>query len=212
MDQCYIYVVLSATPYKIGKFIRKFTGSEYNHASIALDEGLTDMYSFARRHCRVPLYGGFVKESSSRFCPKGVNSMVKFHRIPVSQEAYNALEGRIQSMYQDKEHYLYNYFSFLSVPLHRSIPVQDAYTCVEFCVDVLDTVGFPVSSGRYYSIDDLISVLDPYTVYTGPMPQRSQFDADFYASRPLPHPLLTSVISILSLVPRMTAKEKTSVN
>ena len=63
----YIYVVFSSTPYKIGKTIRMLTGEKYNHVSISLDAELTQMYSFARRYYKTPFYGGFVKESLSRY-------------------------------------------------------------------------------------------------------------------------------------------------
>lgn len=203
MNEKYVYIVFSATPYKIGKMIRSFTKDAYNHASIALDEDLTRMYGFARRYRKVPLYGGFVRESTSRFNPNGVNSSVKIHRIPVSEETYAALEARMDAMYQNREEYLYNHLSFLAFPLKRPVPIRDAYTCLEFCVEILYSIGFDVAPGKYYSIGDILTLLEPYTVYEGLMPQTGAYDADFYAKRPLSHPTLTSVKCILDLVPRI---------
>lgn len=203
MNQKYVYIVFSATPYRIGKMIRSFTKDAYNHASISLDEDLSRMYGFARRYCNVPLYGGFVKESTSRFQPKGINSSVKIHRIPVTEEAYRSLEARFDTMYQHREDYLYNHFSFLAVPLKKPIHVRDAYTCLEFCVEVMHSIGLDVTPGKYYSIHDILTFLEPYTLYEGPMPQNSEYDADFFAKKPIPYPTLTSVKCILDLVPRM---------
>ena len=90
-----VQLLQGLTPYKIGKMIRTLTGEPYNHVSIALDEELDRMYAFARRYCRVPLYGGFVKETTSRYAPDGVPSMVKIHKLPVSPEAYDALAQRL---------------------------------------------------------------------------------------------------------------------
>lgn len=203
MNQQYVYIVFSSTPYKIGRMIRSITKDAYNHASVALDEDLTRMYGFARRYCNVPLYGGFVRESQSRFCHKGINSTVKVHKIPVTQEQYQALEARIDGMYENRDAYLYNHLSFLAVPLRKPIRVRDAYTCLEFCVDVMNSIGLDVTPGKYYSIRDVLEFLEPYTLYEGPMPQQSEFDADFFAKRPIPHPTITSAKCILQLVPRL---------
>ncbi len=62
-----IYVILSATPTKMGKMIRTLTRYELNHASISLTEDLTEMYSFARYRAVNPLVGGFVKEFPKGF-------------------------------------------------------------------------------------------------------------------------------------------------
>jgi hypothetical protein len=67
MQTQYVYIVFSSTPYRIGKFIRRLTREAYNHVSIALDPDLTKMYGFARRYYRTPFYGGFVRESLSRY-------------------------------------------------------------------------------------------------------------------------------------------------
>lgn len=203
MSQKHVYIVFSATPYKIGKMIRSITKDAYNHASISLDEDLTQMYGFARRYCRVPLYGGFVKESTSRYKPKGINSTVKIHEIPVTEETYRSLETRLNAMYQNRDNYLYNHFSFLAVPLRKPIQIRDAYTCLEFCVDVMHSIGLDVVPGQYYSIHDVLTILEPYAVYEGPMPQTCEYDADFFAKRPIPYPVLTSAKCILELVPRM---------
>ena len=203
MNQKHVYIVFSATPYKIGKMIRTITKDAYNHASIALDEDLTRMYGFARRYCKVPLYGGFVKESTSRYNPKGINSTVRIHAIPVTEDVYRTLEARINNMYENREAYLYNHLSFLAVPLKKPIPVRDAYTCLEFCVEVMHSIGLDVTPGKYYSIHDILTFLEPYTLYEGPMPQTSEYDADFFAKHPIPYPVLTSAKCMLDLVPRM---------
>ena len=58
----YLYVVFSATPYRMGKLIRFVTREPYNHVAISTEASLTRMYSFARRFYRTPFYGGFVTE------------------------------------------------------------------------------------------------------------------------------------------------------
>lgn len=54
-----IYIVLTKTGTLLSKAIGMYTGKEMNHASIAFDEGLSEMYSFGRRQLNNPLSGGF---------------------------------------------------------------------------------------------------------------------------------------------------------
>ena len=58
----YVYVVISRTP-TTGKMIRRVLKGKYNHASISLDESLSEMYSFCRLSISNPLVGGIIKES-----------------------------------------------------------------------------------------------------------------------------------------------------
>ena len=206
MGDRYIYVILSSTPYKIGKMIRKVTRNSYNHVSIAVDQDMTQMYSFARRYCRTPLYGGFVVESASRYYRNDTCSSVKVHRIPISQEQYDGLEKRLANMTENKNRYLYNHLSVLTGLLRRPVHLRDAYTCVEFCVEILNMVGFPVVPGKYYSIGDLVHLLHPYMVYTGPMPSPDSYDTEYYARKPVPHPIWATTKSMLALVPRFISK------
>ena len=203
MEQNYVYVVFSATPYKIGKMIRTLTREPYNHISIALDEDLKQMYAFARRYCNTPLYGGFVKETASRYTPNGMRSKIKVHRIPVEKSVYDALSARMDRMYENREAYLYNHLSFLAVPLKRPIPIRDAYTCLEFCVEVLHDIGMDVTPGTYYSLRDMLEFLDPYVIYEGELEYNGNYDAEYYANKPLPHPTSASFKGIWNLVPRI---------
>ena len=202
MEQAYLYVVLSSTPYKMGRFIRRFTGEFYNHSSIALDAGLTRMYSFARRYYRTPFYGGFIRESLSRYHINGQSADIKVCRIPVSPEQYDQLHAQLKSMYANKEHYLYNHLSALSTPFKKLIKVKDAYICTQFVAQMLRLAGMDTDPEQYYSVGDIEKLVESYAIYTGPAPQ-GEYDESFYARNPVPHPVWTSVRNILALFPRM---------
>ena len=58
-----IYVLITRTNTLLSRSIRLATGAEYTHVSLALDRGLTRMYSFARRFDRIPFFAGLVHES-----------------------------------------------------------------------------------------------------------------------------------------------------
>ena len=121
MDQQYIYVVFSSTPYKIGKLIRRVTGGTYNHVSISLDESLTQMYSFSRRYYRTPFYGGFVHESRSRYHVNGDATRICLCAIPVTPQQYEDLYNMIQSMHRRSRVYIYNHLSALGAVIHKPI-------------------------------------------------------------------------------------------
>lgn len=204
-QQRYIYVVFSATPYLIGRAIRRITGECYNHASIALDRDLTRMYGFARRYYRIPLYGGFVKESHARYHVNGRSTDIRLCRIPVTREQYEALETRLATMHSRAKDYIYNHFSALGALIRKPIPARDAYTCVEFCVEILHDLGICVDPGKYYSVGDIEKLLRGFTVYTGPMPYSGEADTDYYAKRPVFSPTWVTLREIFKLLPRLGA-------
>ncbi len=206
MEQRYIYVVFSATPYQIGKLIRKFTKETYNHVSIALDPALLQLYGFARRYYHTPFYGGFVRESLSRYHVKGKVTRVCICKLPVTAAQYTELEALFQQMYTDADTYLYNHLSVLGALLHKPIRVKYAYTCVEFCVNILHKLGFVPDPNKYYTVGNLEQLLTPYTVYTGDMYPCTEYDTAYYAKRPVPFPMLTSLRDICRLLPRLANK------
>lgn len=197
-----IYIVFSATPNRVGRLVRKVTGEEFNHASIALDENLSRMYGFARRYYRTPLYGGFVRESLSRYHQNGRASRIRVCKLPVTQMQYDTLEQLLSKMELDGEHYLYNHLSALGAVVHRRIHAKDAYTCIEFCVDILHKLGVDIDPGKHYTICQVEQMLLPYSVYCGPIPD-GDYDADFYAKRPVPYPICTTVRDVFRVLPRL---------
>lgn len=202
MEQKYLYVVLSATPYRIGAMIRRFTGEQYNHLSLSLDEQLTPMYGFARRYYRTPLYGGFVKESLYRYRPNGKASDIKVCRLPISEDQHQHLAELFAKMYRQKERYLYNHLSAATACFHKRVFVKDAFTCVEFGIHILDFLGLDIDTKKYYSVGDVAQLLDEYTVYTGPIPEGT-YDEDYMRAKPVPHPVWVTLRDMFALLPRL---------
>ena len=203
MESCCVYIVFSSTPYKIGKMIRRITGEEFNHVSIALDENLSQMYGFARRYYRTPFYGGFVRESRSRYHVGETAAQIRICRLPVTQEQYRTLEQMLSQMHQGQEQYLYNHLSAAAALLRRRVKARDAYTCIEFCVHILHELGIDIDPGKYYSVGELEQLLHPLAIYSGPMPLPEEYDSAYYAQKPLPHPSLTSALAFLALFKRL---------
>ena len=205
MENSYVYIVFSSTPYRMGKFIRKFTGEFYNHASIALDEDLTQMYGFARRYYRTPFYGGFVRESLSRYYVGGKATDIRICRLAVNDAQYRKLKHLLEQMYADRQEYLYNHLSAAAAVFHRPVKAKDAYTCIEFCVHILHDLGIDLDPDKYYTVGQVEQLLRPYAIYTGPMPTSDEYDAEYYASKPVPHPSITTLRAIFALFRRLHA-------
>ena len=172
MLQKNLYVVFSATPYRMGRAIRAVTRFEYNHVSLALSE-TGSLYSFARKYGNVPLCGGFVEESPLRYRNRGRRARICVCRIPVTEEQYAAVVHKLNAIKLQKQIYVYNLFSAAVAPLHRRISLPQSYTCVEFVVALLAEGGVLTGweTGRFWSISALMKHLAPFEVYRGPFPK-----------------------------------------
>lgn len=198
-----LYVVLSATPYRMGHMIRRVTGEPYNHISIATDESLTRLYSFARRYYRLPLYGGFVAESPARYHHKGITSQIRVYRLRVPERRWKKLVAALEEMEQHRDHFLYNHLSVLAAPIHRKISIQDAYTCAEFVVAVLNNLGFGFDPERFYTIGEIGQALEEHLFYQGDFPAPAQEDPEFFRHKPVNHPNLTCTRVMMQLCWRL---------
>lgn len=204
-DPKYLYILFSATPYRIGRMIRSVTGEPYNHVAIATREDLSDLYAFARRYYRTPFYGGFVTEHPDRYCHEGITADVQIYRIPLTKYQWQRLQKLLKHLQEHPDYYLYNHLSVLTAPFHRKVPVQDAFTCAEFTVSVLDYLGLWFDPDRFYSVCDIAGELAPYHLYTGKFPGTAPSDPEFFHPHPVDHPLLLSARDFLTLFWRIAA-------
>ena len=202
MKEQFLYIVFSSTPCRMGAFIRRCTGNDFNHVSIGLDRTLEPLYSFARRYYHTPFYGGFVRETLSRYCIHGQAATIRVFRLPVTQDQASALDRKFAQMLTNQDTYRYNYLSALAVPFKKTVPLSNAYTCIEFCVHILHSIGLPLMPGSFYSLRDLETLLHPYELYTGLAPTPKSYDSSYYAAKPLLHPLCSSANTFFKLFKR----------
>lgn len=158
-----IYIIISKTPTKFGKIIRKLGHTKYNHASIALDDDLSHIYAFARKKHNAPLLGGLVRESLDRFTlRRDVSVPVMVFKIPVTNRQHNEISNIVNEMLDNKK-YVYNLFSVFLHPFLKGFPVKHAYSCIEFVSYVLQYLGFLQDKAACkYKPDDLIYELRNY--------------------------------------------------
>lgn len=162
-----VYIVFSATPYRMGRMIRTVLHNQYNHIALSFDEDLATMYSFARFHVNVPLYGGFVAESPRRHFHNGNCSQIKVCRLELEEENYARLREMVENMAGDAGRFLYNTYSAMFAPLHIRLAIRDSYTCVEFVGDALNVAGVDVPRGAFHSLSGMERMLTPHMIYEG---------------------------------------------
>lgn len=163
-----VYIVLSRTQTKFGRCIRTVARQQYNHASIALDAGLTQLYAFARPQRYAVLQGGLVRETLDRYTMGGRQPVpVAVYRVPVPPEDYQWVSETIEKMLDNPE-YMYNLFSVLTYPVFRGFSVDRAFTCVEFVAYLLHALGYLGEKPFCrYRPDDMIPILEPFLIYQG---------------------------------------------
>ncbi|HEX2927524.1 MAG TPA: hypothetical protein VHP38_14910 [Ruminiclostridium sp.] len=165
-----IYVILSATPTMMGKLIRTFTKSSYNHSSISLTEDLNEMYSFARYRASNPLVGGFVKEFPERFTlGKSQHVHIKVLKIPVTDEQYEVIKLFIYGMKEDKEENIYNSLAAIGLLLGFKLQTYKAFTCSDFVASSLVEGKVLLASCISKNVipDEIHAMLEKYTSYSG---------------------------------------------
>lgn len=163
----HIFIVISRTHTKFGKIVRLFSGSRFNHASIAFDESLTEWFAFARSKKKNMLSARLVKENHSRYVDYQGPVNCRIYKIPVSQRQYEAIRRKVGCVYQDKD-FIYNYASILTYPVLKGISCYKAFTCVEFIAYLLQKLGMSLSKEpSQISPDELAADLAPYLYYQG---------------------------------------------
>ena len=102
-----VYIVLAHTGTILSRIIRMWTGDEYTHASIALDEELNEMYSFGRKNAYIAFIGGFVREgikfgTFKRF----YKSEIGVYELEVTDEQYDKVCETIKNIKEHKDNYV----------------------------------------------------------------------------------------------------------
>lgn len=198
-----VYVVFSSTPYKIGKFIRIFTGEFYNHVSIMFDENMLEAYSFGRKHVDTAFYGGIIKDSVSRYKKNGVVADVSICRISVDDDAYSNALNMAKTMYENKQYYVYNFFSAVVSIFQKRIFIENSFTCVEFCAFILSMMTDKIQKNGFYSVEDLYEIFKEFSVYKGEFNISGEEDEEYNTRQGVKKSFKGASCIILELIKRM---------
>lgn len=185
MNERKIYIVISQTPTRFAKCIRKFGNIKFNHAAISFDKELKQIYAFARPQYYSYLLGHLVKESINSYTlNKDMQLQCMVFELSVSIEEYQTVRALVDTIRNDSE-YMYNLFSVLTFPVTKGFEVYKAFTCIEFIVLILQQLGYSIEKPYYaYRPDDLMEILHDYKIYEGDIRgilSKENIDKEYFA-------------------------------
>lgn len=165
-----VYIMITQTGTKFSKVLQLFTQAPYNHASIALDENLESLYSFARQNLYIPIFAGFVKEDINNGVYKlHDNTLCEIYRISISEKQYISLQKLIEEFEKNEDKYGYNFLGLLTmlfnIPYHRA----HHYVCSQFVAYLLHD-SKSINFKKHYSLirpHDFTSLSELDLIYSG---------------------------------------------
>ena len=158
-----IYIIISRTNTKMGKFIRTVTQYDYNHVSLSLNDTLTPMYSFARYHQDKPFTGGFVEESWLRYLLKDKDIELIIFDIEIEKSVYEKSVELLNRFIASKEEHRYNFVEAIRsyFPLNQKVEGTN-HTCLSFVVAVLNELGVLEKETSIKNIKKLYEEIEEY--------------------------------------------------
>lgn len=167
--QEYLFVLLSQTGTNVSKFIKLFTKKPYNHASIALDITLEEVYSFCRTYRRFPLPATFNQEIVGKGTfGQFLTIPCEIYAIPVSAESKQEFLQYLEHFKTYRAHYSYNILGLCTTFLHIQWTRRNKMHCSEFVARLLEHTG--VALGKkpsLYTPDDLRYIPNALLIYRG---------------------------------------------
>ncbi|MGG0718345.1 hypothetical protein ABE096_12235 [Robertmurraya massiliosenegalensis] len=165
-----IYILLTDTGTWFSKMIKMYTRFPYNHVSIALDEGLEDIYSFGRKVYMNPFSGGFVKERMDQgvFFHKKETKCV-LYKLTVNEEQFNQIIQVIYQFERFSANYRYNLMGIFAIALNMELRRDNAFTCSQFVATVLRMSGLKLwkKCPELIRPDDFVLIPTLELVYEG---------------------------------------------
>ena len=165
-----IYIVTSQTGTRFSRFLHLFNRAPYNHASIAMDGSLAELYSFGRQCLWLPIASGFVREKPGRgIYRRYQDTQCAVYRVPVTAEQYFCLGESIRRFEEEEWTYRYNFIGLLAImagiPFHR----RHHFVCSQFVAYVLWESGIwcPKKDISLVRPQDLAALPGAQLVYQG---------------------------------------------
>lgn len=145
-----VYIVLTQTQTYPARVIHLYTNEPYAHASIAFDEELDEMYSFARRGIWNPFNAGFIEEDiNNGIFAKFRSTTCNIYRLKITEEQYIKLREEIEVFRKNKDDYSYNFLGLVAVALNIPVKNKQRYFCSQFVAYVLEQSGIKIFNKNY---------------------------------------------------------------
>lgn len=169
-DENTIYVLLTDTGTMFTKMVKRFTSAPYNHASLALDASLNEMFSFGRKQATNPWIAGFVEEDvyegTFRHFP---NTRCALLRLNISSKQHQEAIRMIRCFQQERNLYRYNLIGLFFVLMKLNIKFKRAFFCSQFVAEILRSTGLKLweRSSTLVSPHDFLMHPEFEVVYEG---------------------------------------------
>lgn len=162
-----IYIVLTGTGTAFSGIIKWFTKAELNHASIAFDSELHEVYSFGRKKVHNPFVAGLIRENFIH--PFYSTADCAIYQLNVSHEEYEAMYNHVQGMMENQDRYKYHLLGLIGVLLNVKFDREDAYFCSHFVASVCEEAAFqPVAKPScFVTPEDFADSLCAYKIFSG---------------------------------------------
>lgn len=157
MKEKEVYILLTNTGSILTKLIKLYTKKPYNHASIAFDSHLSEVYSFGRKTARNPFIGGFVKEDVRTGLFKQADCAI--YSITVTESQIQKMKYYLQEIEDKKKQYRYNFLGLFGVMFNKPIKRNNAFFCSQF-------VAFLLKKSNIIDFHKPISLIAPYDLQT----------------------------------------------
>lgn len=177
-----IYIVLTQTKTYPARAIRFYTNEPYAHASIAFDDNLDEMYSFARRGLYNPFNAGFIRE----YIDKGVfgrfsSTDCSIYQLRITNEQYMKLRSEIEIFNRNKDAYSYNYLGLIGAAFNIPVRSKYRYFCSQFVAYILEKSGIYIFDKNYALIKPGDIRINPFleTIYQGKLSEYRIYKSKF---------------------------------
>lgn len=138
----HIYILLTRSGSMLSKTIHFATGDAYTHVSIAFDQELGSLCSFARKHWATPLPAGLVHESLSEdYLGRHMDTLCRLCALPVSEESYMKARRLTAGMFSHEEDYSYSIRGLLMCKMGVDEKRPGKYFCSQFVAEILEKSG-----------------------------------------------------------------------
>ena len=141
-----VYVLLTDTGTLFSRSIRCWTRNPLNHASLALDPDLEEVYSFGRLHPDNPFIAGFVRERvwGSLIRRPERPTPCAIYRCRISCGAYLGLLEELDRFRLETPRWRYNLAGLLAVAAGIEWRRPDKYFCSQFVAHLFAAAGMPL--------------------------------------------------------------------
>jgi hypothetical protein len=163
-----VYVLLTDTGTVLTKMIKLYTKKPHNHASIALDDELWNVYSFGRKRPSNPFLAGFVRENIRGGIFRKADCAI--YCCTISEEQYETICRKIREIEANKSDYRYNLLGLFAVMFNMEFDRKNAFFCSHFVAALLEECGVEINKRKPLSLvtpDDIKKSASLELVYEG---------------------------------------------